>query len=479
MKKLMMALVSGSAVVAFGTESVVTNRFVGVTGSSAPKATQCRELSGNSYPSPFGIASAWSDNQVPHYGPVYVAGKTNGASSVLWTPITVGKEVHYDMFKTLILETGCTFCIRHGGGKAAIFDDLRIEGSPSIWGPSGTLVLGGKITLADDARLDVCTYNNKEISITSEIEGNGDIRIISQNGTDYVGGKYELYGLNSKWLGKIEVRARVPDKENRQPSLSNYHSTLSITNVTNLGGALNEFTYDALKLMYYSKLQIDGKNLVLPKNSNRGILISSSHGRINVPETSEMFTLNSSITLTKNVHFYKEGEGRLILGDSLRFLDKNGAFNNTSPDENCDYYIDIRGGAIAITHCDALNGAHIAFSNNTEMVMSIDIPEGDLKRYGMRCDKTDEAFATDVPIKLVESEKGSLTESKYSVALTTVKKEYAEDALEKISVELVDVNNYKLLGVRTVANEKASEEDEETVTLYADILHNGLVISVR
>ena len=113
------------------------------------------------------------------------------------------------------------------------------------------------------------------------------------------------------------------------------------------------------------------------------------------------------------------------------------------------------------------------------MVMSIDITDGDMKRYGMKCDKIDEPFATDMPIKLVESEKGCLSESKYSVAIATVKAEYAETAKAKLSVMLEDVNNYRLVGMRYVANEKENEEDPVTVTFYADILHNGLVISVR
>jgi hypothetical protein len=343
------------------------------------------------------------------------------------------------------------------------------------------MIIGGNINVADGGSVSFRSYDSRCFQIDSNITGGGDVILHTQIGTAAYAISFELNGDNSGHTGKIAVRST-----NDNPKFgSNKISRLIIANAYALGGQLSEFTYDALLLMRLSMLTYSGAdNLVLSETLNRGIGVGRVGGQLNVSKATGTLTVNWPITLA-DATLYKIGAGRLVLGAPLRFTSKTDATSANSADskefpiEGKNHKVDICEGSLSLTHCDALNGAKIAFSNNTEMVMSIDLPDGDMKRYGMKCTKIAEPFATDVPIKLVESEKGSLTESKYAVALATVKAEYAEEAQEKISVELVDVNNYKLLGVRTVANEKASEEDEETVTLYADILHNGLVISVR
>ena len=457
----------------FGAKAEDEVRFVGVTDGPRPTAGQCRDLDNDNWPSPFNKASAWSDNQIPHRGPVYIAGKTNGASSVLWTPISKDKPVNYDMFQTLILETGCTLCIRHSGGKMATFEDLRISGEPYIYGPSGTMALGGKITLENGSRLNVSTYNNKIVQVHSEVVGSGNLRFLCQTGTKSYGGDYFLYGRNENWFGTAEVTCRVDT-----PTLTTKYSRLSITNAISLGGALGEFTYNALTLMKLSSLVVEGKDVVLPATSNRGILIGTNGGRINVTKEAGTFTMNTSLTLSKNIHFYKEGPGRLILGSPLRFLNKNNTYLEEDVGTEVSYYIDIREGAISVTDCNALNGANLAFSNNTEMVMWADTTSNDIKNYGIRCDKTryDTPLHTDMPIRLCMEDADNFKGGSYKIPLITVKKEYAEDVAGKLMVT-VDIKGYKLGGISS--EDSVLSSNTPTTTFYADVLHNGLVISVR
>ncbi|MBE6397717.1 MAG: hypothetical protein E7046_12010 [Lentisphaerae bacterium] len=429
-----------------------------------------------SYQSPFTNALSWSDRLLPHYGPTYVAEPTNGIT-VLQTPFD---NVDHSGFKTLVLRGGIKLFVFQQGGLIASFNDLRVYESAEIQSSDneGSTSLGGMITVDEDAKLTFRCFQSRNFFVDSEIRGSGLLIFNAEATTSSCGAPHFLRGMNTNFYGKIQVRS--PSKRT-----DNLHTILSITNEFALGGVLNNFTYDAVNLTRLGELSYRGtSNLVLSKLTNRGVSIGVQDGLISVNAESGVLTLNCPITLG-GATLQKRGAGRLVLGSALRFTSVAEATSDNpedskevpvSPGSHC---FDVREGSLSMTHCDALNGAKIAFSNNTEMVMSIDITDGDMKRYGMKCDKIDEPFATDMPIKLVESEKGCLSESKYSVAIATVKAEYAETAKAKLSVMLEDVNNYRLVGMRYVANEKENEEDPVTVTFYADILHNGLVISVR
>lgn len=442
--------------------------------SGAASASPCRDLAVD-WPSPFTNVVAWSDGLVPHRGPVYVAGKINDAATVLWTPIQ-SVDTTYDMFKTLELEGGCTLCIRHWSRKRATFEDLRITGDTDIWGANVEVTeLGGKVWIADDKTLSVSTYNNRKFEVHSEISGNGDLQCITQIGTSSPQGIYRLYGMNTNFHGKVLVSMRT--SSDTPAALEARFSTLVITNALNLGGALDSFAYDALKLRKKSKLYAAAPDIVLAADSNRGILIGTGDGRIDVPEASGTLTVNWPLVLTTSVHFYKEGGGHLVLGNTLRFLNKNGNFiTSTAAGTDCTYNIDIREGTVAVTDSHAMDGAYIAFSNDTAFVMSVGIPDGDLKTYGLRCDKTryDTPLATTMPIRLRADAGARLTERQYLVSLVTVKSAYADDVEEKLSVVECPAN-YKLVGISRVAAENVAS----AVTFKAEIVRKGFVISFK
>jgi hypothetical protein len=258
-------------------------------------------------------------------------------------------------------------------------------------------------------------------------------------------------------------------------------ATLVITNAFNLGGNLDAFKYNALNIQRYSVLEYpNAGNLVLPASQNRGILIGNKdrkHGRIRVSDISGVLTVNWPVTIAKGSRLYKEGSGHLVLGNQLWFLNKNDTFLDKGvTGTDCSYYIDIRQGTVSATHCDAMNGAHIAFSNNTEMVMWVNPIDDNMKKYGIKCNKPRSAtpLFTDMPIRLCVSGDEQLTKNTYKIPLVTVKEAYADDVAGKLKVTL-DVKGYKLSGI----SRYAADGILEAITFYADIIHNGLVISVR
>ena len=486
MKKKMIT-VSLAACAFFGARAEETEYvyFTGEGGISVLDGPAMRVNTGTAknpgWESPITNALSWSDKEVPHYGPFYVASPTNGID-VFVTPHQT-QDYDYNEFRTLILRGAIKLLLCQKSNTSATFNDLRIEAdagknTPEIQLSNNKTHLDGFMTIENDARVMFRNWNSMAFFIESEIRGDGDI-VFSTIGTGESNKRvsyYYLCNMNTNFHGRIYVK--------KVGSVVSQYCSLSITNEYNLGGKLDSFTYDALNLTRYSRLIYDGSDkLVLSKETKRGLSVGVNNGLIYVNKESAVFEVNWPITLGVTI-LQKVGAGRLILGSALRFTNvleatsENPTDSKENPTSAGNHCFDVRQGSLSLTHCDALNGAKIAFSNNTEMVMSIDLPEGDMKRYGMKCTKIAEPFATDVPIKLVESEKGSLTESKYAVAIATVKAEYAETAKAKLSVMLEDVNNYRLVGMRYVANEKENEDDPDTVTFYADILHNGLVISV-
>lgn len=473
-----------------------------VNNNGVVAASVCNNLS-QDWPSPFTNAVCWSDGSLPHKGVVYAAGKIDNADSVLWTPIQ-SENTTYDMFDALVLETGCTLCIRHNSGKKAIFNNLRIAGKASIYGPDvDDTVLGGKLYVDSGAQLGIRSYNGNYFTVESEISGSGDVLFDVQGGTRALTSYYYCYGMNTNFHGKISVNM---GSSQGTPTLAGNFSTLTVTNAANLGGKLAPhlvseivpFTYNALTLLNKSKLKVNASNAVLAADFNRGILISGGDGRIDVPESAGTVTVNWPITIVKNCRFYKEGRGHLALGNQLWFCDNN---NVLLEDEvlgtGLSYYIDIREGSISATHCNALNGAYIAFSNNTEMVMWADSFDIDIKKYGIRIDKKPNLTAenaaskglpayplvTDMPIRLCVSDADNFRGTSYKIPIVTVRtKNLVADFVDKLIVRL-DIKGYRLVDVTSEANGTlpygTTTDKYGVTTFYANIIHNGLVISVR
>ena len=450
-------------------------RYVAYPGSSHPSsASACRDLN-TDWPSPFTNAVCWSDGLQPHKGATYIAGKIDGADSTLWTPIQ-SVDTTYDMFDTLVLESGCILCIRHTHKKAAIFNDLRIAGDTSIWLPNngGTTVIGGKLTVQDGVQLILASYNSRLFRVDSDISGGGNIRLASQGGTSAFKAIFALYGANTDFLGKIQVRSSF-----KPPTFDNC-TTLYITNAIGLGGNLPEFKYDALNLTRMSRLVANASDIVLPASANRGISIGANNGRFDVPVADRTFTVNWPITLGAYT-LYKDGPGHLVLGQPLRFTSvaegtsDSAADSKENPISGKTHSVDVREGTVSVTDCNALNGAKIAFSNETAFVMSVDLPDGGMKTYGVRCDKALYApLATTMPIRLRASTGAGLSEGRYVVSLVTVPNTYAADVESKLSIEELPAR-YRLLGITSAAAEGLSD----ATTFKAEIVRRGMTFCLR
>lgn len=454
---------------AMADEPEVVN-YLGLEGGPG-SGSECRNLTID-YPSPFTNALAWSDGQLPHKGATYVAGQIDGADSVLWTPI-YSVATTYDMLDTLVLD-GCYLCIRHTFNRAAIFNDLRVTSDSYIWTPNTDTVLGGKLTVGDDVLLVLATYNNRHLRLESDLSGSGSIRCASQGGTSAYLANFSFLGANTNFFGKIQVR------NSYKQQTFDHCTTFYITNAIGLGGNLPEFKYDALNLTRMSRLVANASDIVLPASANRGISIGVNSGRFSVI-AGGTFTVNCPITLG-GYTLYKEGPGHLVLGQPLRFTSVAEGTSNSAADSKENpisgktHSVDVREGTVSVTDCNALNGAKIAFSNETAFVMSVNLPEGDLKTYGLRCDKALYApLATTMPIRLRATVGGTkLAEGRSLVSLVTVKSTYAEDVESKLAIEELPAG-CRLLGIASAAAEGVSS----ATTFKAIIVRKGMTVSFR
>ena len=462
---IMLAMVFAMEIMAEDPIALETVSYAGLPErkSVTVNINNLRKLTENEI-SPFVVAEAWSNGKTPYAGPIYEAGTVNGENCHLWTPyVDSATDTVYDMFSALVLKTGCTFWLCHKGAGAAVFNDLRVDGVGQIYGAKGNVTIDGKISIPDGQELRICAYNGSVFNVASDLSGNGLVHVLPQAGTSAYRGRYCLKGQNGDFFGKIKVSGRGTS------NLTKNFSTLLVADSTVLGGKLDQFAYDALLLEEMSQFSANGKDLVLSKESNRGIAIGSNGGRIEVSENYVSLTVDWPVTMSTS-HLYKEGAGLLVLGSPLRFLDSGASVEHPPASGHC---IDVREGSLSVTDCNALNGARLAFSNGTEIVMSVLPPEGDLERYGVRCDKVSAPLATDMPIRLKVPDGGVLTKSNYAVSLLTVKSEDAEEAKDKLKVSFC-FSGYRLAGISAVPDEASG-----MVTFRAYIYHNGFVFTVR
>ena len=169
--------------VAFAVEETFPEvNFIGVEG--APSSSSLLVVN-NDFPSPFTNGVAWSDGEIPRRGFTYVAGQTNNANSILWTP-KAQKDTVYDMFSRLTIKTGCEFFIRSSSSEVTTtFEDLRFEGTPTVSMPDiGRVTLDGKIRVEADSEVQFHAYNDRNFCVDSDVSGSGTIYFIARGGTN-------------------------------------------------------------------------------------------------------------------------------------------------------------------------------------------------------------------------------------------------------------------------------------------------------
>ncbi len=313
------------------------------------------------YSSAFTNDTSWSDGRAPRPGRHYVA-----PSKVLRTPET-------DSFRfegeSLTID-GKIFHVFTGRLSLPL---LRLRNTSMSTG-----IRAGHVTVAAD-RLELVGPTNGivvqidcEMELESALVGDGTLRMIGNNvyGSN---GKVRLSGDNTGFLGKFLLAAgqTAPDPDT-------VYQTLYASSEANLGGKLDEMTYDALALTAYGTFATTNSFAITAAN-NRGIFVGSTTGRVDVTE-GETLAVGTQLTLDGTL--VKRGAGTLALGGTLRFgPDGEGAVPSAA---TAAPTIHVTEGALGVSAADAVNGAQVIVDSAASLSLDVVSAAGDLVTYGIR-----------------------------------------------------------------------------------------------
>ena len=218
----------------------------------------------------------------------------------------------------------------------------------------------------------VTVQTNGYLELNGPLSGSG-ILAMKGNSTYGSNGKVWLNGDNSNFKGKI-----ILSVGNATPNDTGIFQTLYVASGNNLGGALDEFAYDALKLEAYGLLAVTNSALVsLERGLNRGLYVNDV-GRIRAEEGQ---TLRIDWPLTLNGTLRKEGEGNLLLGGDALFTPVDGV-PATTPTEDANI-VRVKAGGIGVNAAESLNGMALQFEPGGKFICNADATDADVKARGL------------------------------------------------------------------------------------------------
>ena len=281
-------------------------------------------------------------------------------------------------FKSGYVFPGRSLTIDLSGSSSRVFgfyrtqsmraEDLRLVGkatSPSY------------VKMMKYSKIDTYLYGNATIygivnfrpwgdscfHLNSNLFGSGDIAVTldvymlkTTTDPDPAGcGTLSLGGTNTAYKGRFLVgcgRAASDDE-----GLTNL--TLQATSAASLGGELEEFTFDAVKIADTCKLKISDDAAFTA--ANRGwCLMDGATVEVDAGKTA---TMGGAVTFGGAT--VKSGAGALVLGGSAKFYDSaNDAATETADGES----LRIAAGEIGATSADALAGVSLTFAAGAGIV---------------------------------------------------------------------------------------------------------------
>ena len=263
----------------------------------------------------------------------------------------------------------------------------------------------------------VTVQTNGYLELNGPLSGSGNIAM-KGNSTYGSNGKVWLNGDNSNFKGKI-----ILSVGNATPNDTGIFQTLYVASGNNLGGALDEFAYDALKLEAYGLLAVTNSALVtLESGLNRGLYVNDV-GRIRAEEGQ---TLRIDWPVTLNGTLRKEGEGDLLLGGEALFT-PDGGVPSTTPTADANI-VRVKAGGIGAASAEALDGMALQFEQGAKLVCKADTADHDLATRGLVNTKASTPFAVadgldKIPVQITSDE--IPTVGNFTVVVATVSAEQA------------------------------------------------------
>ena len=273
-----------------------------------------------------------------------------------------------------------------------------------------TVHLYGKATLYGTPNFRV--NGTGTFFVHSTLAGAGDLIVAldvakcgGSSGSDYLG-NLSLDGDNSAWSG----RALVGCGRESTADIGLTNLTLKVASGTGLGGAMDAFTFDGVKVADTCTLSITDTATFDAVNRGWCLMDGST---VSVSD-------NKTATMCESVTFggasVKSGNGTLILGGAAKFYDDE---NDEATDTPSGATFLVSAGSLGVVSTNALNGVNMTFASGTSMSVDVETT-GDLKSFGARNVSTETPFAAVGGGSIPVSFTGAFAGDKDTVAICTI-----------------------------------------------------------
>lgn len=315
----------------------------------------------------------------------------------------------------------------------------------------------------------------RELVVNAPLYGSGDVEVATRYKADYPYGGAEFVAINTNWHGRFTVHSDCDPSGTQTDSAKGLRTRLYMTDARNVGGALDEFTYDAFRLRGDSL--IVGRNNLTFNQANRGVYIEDRARFVMTNETSNVLEIDEPVTFGGEFVFGNEypnaqfapvgkGSGILRLGGEAKFVDGDVVVETPVNDRA---KLKMLVGMLQVSSEKALDGVALTFGEESDGLLMDWNSADDVKTKGLVDVKIKEPFASlrpdgEIPVSIANLPEDFNDGSQ--IAICTV----STDAAATIASLLRPVKPRR--GVRVVLKDPVDNADG-TATIFMEVSHSG------
>lgn len=324
-------------------------------------------------------AEAWSDNLVPHFGADYYLGSAIRLMNVegFWGEDNCYKSTNPDhVSNTYVWQgdsvtlVGCNMQFNSVSGLFVTNMTMVAGSTLTMYGPKFHLYTVNPVRVLPVANdyVKFYVYNGSEVHVEEGITGSADIWC-EYRGKRFPNGKVEIKGVNTDFTGRVLLACKGYNSTtdtDYAPSETNRVEVI-VNDARNLGGAREEYTWNALRIRDWSLLDVtDTADFA---ETTRGVFVDNvACLRVAADETA---TFRAPFVFGGELR--KDGAGTLALGATVA---PRYAYNTSVTDDTYAFFdgpvagtnaLYVKEGALRPLTTKAVDGLALRFANGTRL----------------------------------------------------------------------------------------------------------------